>query len=220
MNIQSLTLLTTLITIISNLLSLNETLSKNGVISIIKILSYYILPLLFIQQILLFTYSIKFVLSIIFCILPLVLLIELVYRINKRNFFNANEVAIIICLITSSGCFLGQSLILECFIPNYNIQLNNYINCLREYKISEEMYIFLVNNLLFTFSLIINVVAIILFFVVEIKATIYFGNYHNITLGNNNDVPDDDTLLLNSMVLCCVACGLSHFIINWIISLF
>lgn len=54
-NIQTLTLLATIIGVASNLLSISQNLRKNGVIAMLKGLSLCVLPVLFIQQIILIT---------------------------------------------------------------------------------------------------------------------------------------------------------------------
>lgn len=65
-SIQSLTLLTTIIAVVSNLLSINEKISSNGLVNTLKLMSYYVLPIIFLKQIIIFNYEVKSLLTIFF----------------------------------------------------------------------------------------------------------------------------------------------------------
>lgn len=221
-SIQSLTLLTTIIAVVSNLLSINEKISSNGLVNTLKLMSYYVLPIIFLKQIIIFNYEVKSLLTIFLSIIPISTLI--VVKKNKIKFYSSEDTVFIY-----TSFILLLILILQIFIPcigieNYNSQITDYINEIKVYKISIAMYQYMMEYLFCTLCLIIDVVETILFFMVSFKELIYYNQYifdskNNIISINYDTSIDFEKMVINMLVLFFLA-GFGKQTINYIIGLF
>lgn len=133
-SVQSLTLLTTIIAIISNLLSVNEKIAQHGLVNTLKIMSYYAIPIIFIKQIIVLTYEVNTAMSILLSIVPIT--IFFIIRYKRIRFYSDDDTAFIFMMF-----IISILLIIEIFIPclgidNYSSQITNYINGLKDFKIS------------------------------------------------------------------------------------
>ncbi len=147
-NIQTLTLLATIIGVASNLLSISQNLRKNGIISMFKGLSLCILPVLFIQQIILITNKLMlcYNFSILISEFLFVLIIIILNKVEERK-TTAKEIMLPFATVVSTSLFEFQSLYISIIIKDYSDKMNTFITKLSEYKISIEMFIFLSDNL-------------------------------------------------------------------------
>jgi hypothetical protein len=221
MNIQLITLLSTLIAVVSNLLSLNEKFSKFGIIGTVKTLSYYVLPIVFIQQILQLVYTLQLLLAIIFSNLPIILIICLIVKRVKGNSFKFKEELSIVLMFIAAFFFLIHAINLKCVFTEYSNDTNNFIQSLNCYKISDKMYTFLSKNLLYVFGLMIDAVSIILFTIVEIQTFQYFNcHYLNSSYCNDDEKPECANLIVYSLALLLTTSGLIHLAVQYIINLF
>ncbi len=185
-SVQSLTLLTTIIAVISNFLSINEKIAKNGLVNTLKIISYYILPIIFIQQILLLTYEAKATLAAFLSAIPILTLI--IANVKKIIIFDKDDIQMI-WLAFFSAVFLIINIFLPCIgFENYDSQITNYINEMKNYKISIELYQYLIEHLFFTLCLMIDVIEIILLFLINFREMSYFITclFYNVNNINSN----------------------------------
>lgn len=220
MTIQLLTLLTPIVAVISNLLSVNEKFSKIGIVGVLKMLSYYVLPILFIQQILQVTYSLKYAMSYVYSIFPIILVVYAIV-FKKKSVFDNHELLLIIILAVASFFFILQPFSLNYFINGYANSVSDFFQKLGNYKISEDMYIFLSNNLLLVFWELIDSISLILFAIVEFKTFKYFYIcFVNKKFGEQLDYLNIIEIVKYTFVLCFLSSGALHLIIEYICSLF
>ncbi len=222
-NEQSLTLLTTIIAVTSNLLSFNEKIAKNGLVNTLKILSYYVLPIIFLKQIIVFTYEAKSALIILLSIIPILTLF--IIKKKKIDFFSENDMMFIwFSFITAI------LLILQIFIPsfigieNYNSQITDYINEIKNQELLIDVYKYMEDHLLCTFWLIVDVVIIILFVFVSFKELVYyndeiFGRENNIISLNYDESVNFKKMFINLLALFFTA-GFGKQLVNYVIGLF
>lgn len=220
MNLQVLTLLTTIVAVISSLLSLNQKLSKIGVIGLLKILSYYILPILFIQQIIQITYSIKSFMIIIFSVLP-ILFLAFAIKLRKKNVFDRDEKVVIGLLISAVFLLWIKPVFLNCVIPNYFDITNKLYTDLFNYKISEEMYVFLCKNLTSTFLILLDTVTYLVYAIVEvISIKYYMPIIFSQFIDQNHMYCNFRKVAKGSLSLVILSSGIVHYFVYCIMKLF
>lgn len=218
-NIQVITLLTAIIAIVSNFLSLNEKIAKMGITNVLKALCYYILPILFIKQIIVITYTSQLALSIIFLIISLTVFI-LIKR-YKISFYNNDERYIIYFVLLSSMFFLFQQIFPGFGISNYSNLMMEYINDLTPKMRFIEMVKYITDNLACTLYILSDTITIILFVIVEIKELFYYSEYiingsnHDITIDLDVDI-DLKLFSINTILLLLISTGFMKCIINYV----
>ncbi len=214
-SVQSLTLLTTIIAIISNLLSVNEKIAQHGLVNTLKIMSYYAIPIIFIKQIIVLTYEVNTAMSILLSIVPIT--IFFIIRYKRIRFYSDDDTAFIFMMF-----IISILLIIEIFIPclgidNYSSQITNYINGLKDFKISLNMYKYMLENLCSTLYLLVDTVKIVLFIIVSFKELVYysyyiFNNENNIINDTFNRNIDFRKMLINGLILFIVTAFGKHII--------
>lgn len=219
---QSLTLLTTIIAIMSNLLSINEKIAKNGLVNTLKIMSYYAIPIIFIKQIIVLTYEAKTALSIMLSIVPILIFVIIKYK--RIRFLSDDDTAFIFMMF-----FISILFIIEIFIPcfginNYSSQITNYINGLKNFKISIDMYKYMLENLFCTLCLLIDAVKFVLFFIVSLNELIYYSYYifnskNNIINDNFNVNINYRKMFINGLILFVISAS-GKYVIYYVIGLF
>ena len=177
MNIQLLTLLSTIVAIISGLISINDNLSKLKFTSILRVLSCYFLPVLFLQQIILFTYELLPCVYI-FCVINGLIFFAsyLIHKNNLTGCLNNDRKLILFFVVVSQLLFLVQPLYINCVISDYDITVYNFIVALKQYKICGDMYLYLANHLLVTFVILIDTIAVIFIVIMTFLAYDYFNS--------------------------------------------
>lgn len=219
-NVQSLTLLTTVVAVISNILSLNESIAKNGIVKSLKITTYYLLPIIFIKQIILFVYDIKCLSIIIISTIPILILFATIRK--SINFCKIEDKIFIFVTFVTAIILISQVFIPTYGIDNYNSLICDFVTKFREYKISISMYEYMIQNLFCTMCLIIDVIEIILFLYISIKELIYYKRY----IFKNNSISIDleiDTDLKNMLcktIALFILVLFSKQTINYILMLF
>lgn len=219
---QILSLLIPIITVISSLLSLNEKISNQGIIKTIKILLLYLLPILFIQQILQVAYLFKTPISRLLLILPITtfILLLILFYIKKLK-FKKQELLYILIMLINSLLFAFQPYCLNLIIDDFLIKLNDFFIELSDYNISYNMYVFLSNNLFYVFANIIDVATIILFVFLEIlTGKYYFALIMNNIFEEDISYPDLKSKTKNYIILFLLSSGCIHKLIELILELF
>lgn len=222
-NIQTLTLLATIIGVASNLLSISQNLRKNGAISMFKGLSLCILPVLFIQQIILITNKLMlcYNFSILISEFLFVLIIIILNKKEERK-TTAKETMLPLATVVSTSLFELQSLYISIFIKDYNDMMNSFITKLSEYKISIEMFIFLSDNLGFAVFTIIDAITVFVLSITFLYTFKYFLEQGKsidccIDLEPFDDKSKDYICLITSLFL---SSGFVKILIQYVLNLF
>lgn len=224
-DIQTLSLLTTIVTLTATLLSISQGLQKNGFISSICGITLCILPVLFIQQILQFVYSIKFSFSILFLLISVFLLVFAIKNNHKNNlkftYTSIEKYLPYASVIVSMILFVLQDLYLNIFIKNYNADIGPFIDQLNVHKISVEMYVFLSKNLRCTLFLLSDTITLILSAITLVYTGKYCYKKHQESLGAGSDIELDKfkyVIFIIISILSSFGCG--KFLIVYVLNLF
>lgn len=216
-NVQLLTLLTSIIAVMSNFLSLNEKIAKMGIVNLLKILCYYVLPVLFIKQIILFTYNYKFILTIIFSVVPTIIFV--IVRKNKVEFFSKDDKHILNVILISTILLIIQLFFSVNGIDNYSNLMTDYISGLNNKMGFYEMLQYISGHLAYTLFVLNDTIILVLFAIVGFKAFFYYKNY----LLNESEIDLCPTLEINFkkftynvIILFMLSPGLSKNIIDYI----
>ncbi|HJI57289.1 MAG: hypothetical protein ACLSGX_06225 [Pseudoruminococcus massiliensis] len=174
MDIQLISLLAAVITIITGILSLSKDLRKTSILHLIKILCCYSMPILFIQQIILFVNMFQHIIIPIY-IVALFFMIRTQYNEYKiikptdkvEDFINENKesfLACVIVVISVIAFYIGEYWSRDFIIPYFKESRKIFIETLNTYKINTEMFIFLKNNIFMTFCMIFDILNLLLMF--------------------------------------------------------
>lgn len=221
-SMQSLTLLTTIIAIMSNLLSINEKIAKNGLVNTLKIMSYYAIPIIFIKQIIVFTHEAKTICTIFLSIIPILTLFTV--KKKKIKFINDDDMTFI-WMMFILAILLIYEIFEPCFgIENYSSQITSYIKGLKDFKISIDMYRYMLENLLCTLCLLIDAVKFVLFFIVSFNELVYYSYYifnakNNVIIDNLKENIDFRKMFINGFILFIIS-AFGKYIIHYVIGLF
>lgn len=174
-NIQTLTLLATIIGVASNLLSISQNLRKNGVIAMLKGLSLCVLPVLFIQQIILITNAMTLYYNGFILIVGIFLILFIIIS-NKQEEKKTTVKEIIFPLVTVAfiSLFEFQPIYINVLIKDYNNMMNNFIMKLSKHKISIDMFMFLSDNLNFAIYTIIDIITVFVLSITYLYTFKYF----------------------------------------------
>lgn len=227
MELQTISLLATIIAILSNLLSLSEKLSKIGTLGIIKILSYFALPILFFQQILQVTVSAGITFKLIIMFSSLVLFLICLY-LKRKDSLIADEFFISILLVISAIAFFYKKHILllssnlngNIHSLMSNLDIDAFMNSLGKYKICLEMYTFLGTHLLEVFFIMLDSVSIVLFVIVIIQFSKWLIHFYSQNTTISFETPNICNVAKYSIVLLCLCSGLGNIFVAYISSLF
>ena len=169
MNIQLISLLSAIIAIISGLLTVSEKVNKIKLSSVIRLLTVYVLPILFIQQIIIFTNKTINAYSAVLIFGAVISIVLSLITSRKGRKIDSNGIFVLIIICLSSIMLFLHPLYIEQMCPGYNSLLNSFISELTKYKITYEMFLFLSKNLSITLSILSDTVAIVILLIIEIN---------------------------------------------------
>lgn len=174
MDIQLISLLSGIITIITGVLSLSKDLSKTKLIRAIKTLCCYSVPILFIQQIFNLTYLFQEVIMLIFIGSLLIVTVCQFDRYSHKkvnnhfiNFIKENPrgfIVFIVIILSVILLFVGEYKLRDNLVGQFTINREKFIHTLNTYKINTEMFIFLKDNIFMSACMILDASNILLIF--------------------------------------------------------
>lgn len=187
MDTQTFTLLASIVSITNGLLSINVNLKKTKLVGAIKIISIYILPILFIRQIFEITYLYKNdILNILF-ILTVLGIIYLCYNYYVPDEFDENckilqflrfngkgTATIIVLLLSMCVNSLSEQFLLNLIIEDFTSNREIFIDKLMQYHLSVNMFVYFSDNILITLSIIIDIANIVIIFSTILNTYKYF----------------------------------------------
>ena len=217
--IQILSLLSILITVISGLLSITKDVQTNGLVNSIKTLMQYLLPILFIKQLILLTYF-WYNAFLIICETLFIFFsaIESFKSGSIKSYFtNLSSDKKMISL--TIGCSPILHWLSTVFFSSDSKLEMQFINQLQQYKISTSMYEFFANNLQYTFSYTIELISV----AVLLKLTMEFISWsisENETYRDNFYYLTSKQIFLSTILSVITASGLHKELISIFLSLF
>lgn len=216
-NTQSIALLATVVTIVSNLLSINSEMSELKILTFIKSICYFILPILLIKPILLMTFNYRYIISSGF------LLVSIVFwglkQKRKKTINIADDDKTLIISILLSNVFFWINLFYPQII-GYETELSIFIQGLSVRMPYFDVLSYLCNNLKITLFLFSDIVTMVLLFVVEIKE-LFFYSYliHKEMSFSFDDVNVNyRKFASNVMITLALSGGLQKIFINYVCS--
>lgn len=177
MDIQTISLLSGIATIITCLLSLNEEFRKNGIVHIMEVLLCYTIPILFIQPIITYSCALQEVFLWIYLFLLALITLsayikqrDYAHKLKLRDFLNCKIILIVSLILLSIVIpFFRDNIIDQFFLENFTYDKECFLQNLSEYKTDISMFNFLAENLFITLCVCSDVVILIL-----IPISIYF----------------------------------------------
>lgn len=153
MDLQTLTLLSSIIAIISGLLSLSKKMRDFGFVKVIRTLCIYILPVLFIQQILIFTLNLQFSIMWINLLYPVAWFIYIKIKNQKYTgkklyrLYDAEFIILLLVMISVLIFYIREQFFTDTVLFNFFSMRRKFIKELQNYHITFEMFQFLAENL-------------------------------------------------------------------------
>lgn len=155
MDIQLISLLAAIITIITGVLSLSKDLNKTSIIRFCKILCCYSMPILFIQQVITLTNLFQPAIMIIYIF---IFSFKVITSHDDYKKFSDDKCisAFIIIIISIIMFFVGEFGLRDYSVNNFRESRTTFINNLNTYKINIEMFVFLKNNIFMTLCMFLD----------------------------------------------------------------
>lgn len=176
MSYQNITLLAAIMTIVTSLLSINEHIRKERLFKTISVLLMYIIPIVFIQQIIKVTYLYK---GFVFCYLIIYMVIKMLALNNTFHSFDTIHIKteystifknhkitlfMVLVLLLSIHLYSWNNVIQDIFISDFSADQAAYYSELMTYHINMDMVDYLTENIFITLSILVDTANFFLMF--------------------------------------------------------